>query len=555
MKSFSYLSPNSMREFILLLGVLFKQGYRTDPIKKKKKIAYIVTAAVCLIPIIALICVFMYFYANIAYSEGLSAQFISFVSFTGMIIVFFFGIFSIMNYMFLSKDAEFLSALPTRRSTLFLAKLAMVYFNEILLAALFLFPTLIVTGIAINGGFVYFVLILPAVLLLPLIPLLILSILAFPLMYIVAFFKDRSALSAVVLMLLFAGVMAGYYALIANLYFEEQDAIIMPPALVGLMQAINTYFYPIPWLASIMAGTGAWYEIIFFLLSVTAVFALSVFICSKLYFKGVMAQTESPDSIKRKNTELNSTPILRALIRKEFSELIKNPSFAFNSFMGAILTPVLIVVMNTAFSSFSGEIVTDTGGNISLIDCGMVIFYSMMLLCGTNYGATAAFTREGKSFYINKILPVDPSTIVKAKLILADIITGVGVILTTAVVMIFTKIGIINGILFGIALAIFCFGFNAIGVKRDLKKPKLNWNNANEAIKNNFYMAVPLLISMGIGMLILVTGMLAGMLITGTVLASIVFWGVVFVMAFIVFFAAGASSAESDYELFERIEP
>lgn len=137
------------------------------------------------------------------------------------------------------------------------------------------------------------------------------------------------------------------------------------------------------------------------------------------------------------------------------------------------------------------------------------IGFAMLTLLGSsiNICAFTAVSREGKTFVYSKTIPVPYYTQMLAKILLSNIIGGITILLS---VISFT----ITTIAYGIArpfLMILTFVFSLllemtlinIGVRRDLKKPKLNWVTPREAVKNNFSSLIPMLVGMLASVLVL----------------------------------------------------
>ncbi|UKI13800.1 MAG: hypothetical protein L6V85_06365 [Clostridiales bacterium] len=118
--------------------------------------------------------------------------------------------------MFFSKDNEFLSSLPVRPEAVFSAKLTVVYLNDLIVGSVFLIPLLVsyVVGV-IQGGaalpLYFFIFMIPvAMLTIPVVPLAIISVLSFPMVKIVSYFKNKAIVTLVLSVVMFLGFFAIY---------------------------------------------------------------------------------------------------------------------------------------------------------------------------------------------------------------------------------------------------------------------------------------------------------------------------------------------------------
>ena len=115
--------------------------------------------------------------------------------------------------------------------------------------------------------------------------------------------------------------------------------------------------------------------------------------------------------------------------------------------------------------------------------------------------APTSVTREGVSFAYSKTIPVPYRTQALAKIVLSWIIGGVSVVLSVIAMSI--SVGVVMGkanAWFIVLTLVYLLAYGALFVvmcvHRDLKKPKLNWTTAREAIKGNYATLVPMLLGM-----------------------------------------------------------
>ena len=146
----------------------------------------------------------------------------------------------------------------------------------------------------------------------------------------------------------------------------------------------------------------------------------------------------------------------------------------------------------------------------------------------------------------------------KAKLKLADYTAMVGVAIMTVVLIIYnffteSGIGIINILFIAIGLMLVCLGFNALGVKRDIKKPKLDWKNAQEAMKNNVYMMLPMLLGflLGIGIMVLCVFL---SFVDSIIIQEVVFWSISLIACGVISYLMRKDVFADAAVYFERIE-
>lgn len=541
-----------MKEYLAVLKIVLKNNFRSGKNKylytgeaadKKQKAARIANTVGVTLGIAAtygILFVIIHVLAMLAAIEGLSVPFLS-TLFTGVqLFIIFFGMTAVLSNTFFSRDNDFLASLPVKPTVVFAVKMTVIYINEFLVCTLFLVPMIaaFISGSVVGGATlpVHFYVMLPLVFLtVPVIPLMLVSILSFPMIKIIAYFKNRSAVTLVASILLFCALIALYMAFIPNMEkffsFEGQSSL-MTPQIRSLINGVGKSIFYNKALAAALLGEKFWINMLIFIATVAVSTGVTTGIASLLYRKA--AGKSGEETRKKVNVEINSEGLTgrkKALFIREFRTLFRNQSFAFNSVMGSVMTPIIILIMNftgmqTAFGSASHE----NPVMASFANTGFVLFYCLLLLCGTNYSATLAFSREGNTFYMLRYLPVDFKELVSAKVKLANVVSALGIVLTAIIVLAFLKLHFLNALPLILAVLLYSYAFNSLGIYRDLKRPNVNWINPYEVIKKNFYPAVIMFYAMGIGMLF----MLASQLIAkyanalNIPLALAMFWLLVF---------------------------
>jgi ABC-2 type transport system permease protein len=569
-----------MTTFIALVRVFLTGTYRIDKDKKKQRLAMYIGMIFGFAPIII--------FASLAIGAGgyyiaannlpIGADFLSVILIFSVLIVFFFGLTAFLQVVFFNKDAEFLLTLPVSPVKLFLSKMTMVYISEAATAAAVSVPSMLAFGIgtALGGAQIsalYFVMIPVTAVILPMLPLFLIALLSFPIMYVVSFFKNKLILSLVGGLLLFAGFFAVYFIGISSFSSgmaavgEENGIQIITDMLIRIT-SVGKNLYPLKFLANFLLLENTFLNLLYFILSFAVLALAAYFIGSAMYFRSVRGQLDSGKQTDKK-VDLGrvSGSIEREVILKEVKMLARDTGFAFQSFMSVVLTPVVIAFYSYMFSGgMSGmeEAGDFAGGGFLIISISMMMIF--MLICGANYTAHAAFTREGKHFYMNKFLPIPYETVFNAKLKFASAVSLVGIAVSAVVLAVtLTMSGenpfsaVLNSVLMCGATGVVAYSLNKFGMTRDLKRPKLNWSNVQEALKNNTYAMLPMLIAGGGGMFVMIVGMtLMGLNTAGFLdktVAYVVFWAVTYLVAVLIFVLFGMKKFENINDLFERVEP
>lgn len=477
--------------------------------KDAKKKAATVFGAVMMILGVGVMVFFLsavvYVIAGISVFDNLHVKLLSTIISGVQIMVMLFGVTGVLSNTYFSKDNEFLSSLPVRPQTVFSVKLTVIYLNELAICTVFMLPAIIAYAAGcVNAGTtfpMYFYFMIPVVLITtPVIPLAIVSVLSFPLIRIVAYFKNKSVTTLILNILLFVAFFAVYVLLADKIgRFVDGSVTALPPAMATMINGFDKAVFFNRYFALALTGTGFFVNALIFISTVAGAVGVTVMLSALLYKKSMNAGEEETRKTSKSSAEIaKPVPGLKkALFVREAKCLFRNQSFAFNSIMGSIITPVIVIVMNvinTGVPALSG------GVSSNFVNAGMTLFYCLMLLCGTNYTAALAFSREGGAFYVLRYLPVKLKDVLKAKTALANAVSFTGIVLVTITGLAVSRGDVVNVLPTAAVLVIYAYAFNVLCIYRDLKKPNISWTSPYEVIKRNIYPLVPMFYAMGLGM-------------------------------------------------------
>ena len=534
-----------MKNYFTIFRLFFKYMFRKGGEKSSKWIwaAYIFVGLV-FAAVIASICVTIAVLANTVNGMGLLPEFITMMLVVACVAVVLLGLVPMMTYLYFSRDTEFMLTLPVKSSTVFMAKLSVVYLTEIIVSTVILIPAMLSVGIITGQGALFYIIMLFAVLLVPAIPLVIVAVLAIPLMWIVSFFKNKGALTSIVVILLGCGVFAAYYALIAGLNSGSGDEFDPEAVVASLTNALNTVAAILVPLAAIArlatlspktafgefsVGTAALINLAVFVGFVVVLLALAILVSSAVYRRGARSILEG--GTKKNNGKIEfaeKSSALSAFFKKEWRELVRTPAFAFQCLSGILLCPIIIYFMSTMFSTGldvggEDEIAAEVDKIIALIKSFVLIGFIAMFCVSMNVGAPTAITREGKNFYLLKVVPMTYRVQIRAKLLLYVIVSSLSIVtsLVVTAVLAFDLTNLIFGTIF---LLLYNYGYNCVCIYIDLRRPKLNWSTPNEAVKNNRNAVVPMLINMAVGILLIAIPVTFVLIIPSEIVAKLVSW-------------------------------
>lgn len=533
-----------MKNYLTIFGLLFKYMFKRSGEKSSKWLwlAYAFIGVV-FAAFIVMICLGVSQMAAAVASLNLLPEFLTVLLAIACVAVLLFGIVPMLNYLYFSRDTEFMMSLPVKPSTVFMAKLSVVYLTEIVVSTLILVPCMITIGATLGlNPFYYFVSVL-AVLLVPAIPLVLIAVIAIPLMYIVSFFKNKGALTSIVLILLFGLLFAGYYYLITKMSFAGAEGEEFNPEqfiqeFSSVFMSVAKILFPLAAIARLATlsphtmfgdfpvGAAAAINAAVFIASAAVLAIIALLVSSAVYKRGARSMLEGGGKKTDTKIEFKSGgSALKALFKKEWRELFRTPAFAFQCLSGIVLCPIIIFFMSTMtdFGAMGEAVPAETAALINTIMSFVLIGFIGMFGISMNTGAATTITREGGNFWLLKTVPVTYRTQIKAKLLLYVAISTVTVAVSLAVsaLLAFDAVNLICGIIF---LLTYNYGYNCFCIFMDLQRPKLNWTTPNEAVKNNRNAVVPTFINMGVSIILIAIPILCLIFISSVTVAVAVSW-------------------------------
>ena len=421
-------------------------------------------------------------------------------------IILFFGMFYIMGSFYFSQDIETLVPLPLRPYEVLGAKFLVVMVNEYLTALPLLLPPLLVYGIGMGEGILYWIKCIFMLLAAPVFPLAVAAVFIMLLMRVVNLRKNKDLLAIVGG---FAGIaIALGFNVVMQRMPKNANAEYIKNLLEsqgGLINEIGRKFPPSIWATLGLSDnglTGLGYFLLFIGVS-AAMFALLLWLSNLVFYKALLAGQEvsrkrrkltGDEAVRRYSRE--ASPV-RAIFIREWKLLLRTPIYVINGLTGAIIGPFIIIIMFFAQGSDSDAMqVFELLRNpeyqvyVTLGAIGVTLFTA-----GMNLVASTAVSREGRNFWIARMIPVAPGKQVLAKLLQAYMVSVLGVITTCIVIGVFIKLSLLN-ILLVFFIGLMCsVPLTALNMLLDVFHPKLVWNSEQEAMKQNMNGILGMLVS------------------------------------------------------------
>jgi ABC-2 type transport system permease protein len=452
---------------------------------------------------------------------NLQGMLISAVLSAGVLLTFLFGILYVISVFYHASDIEKLLPLPLPGDQIIGAKLLVTLVYEYIYLVILFVPPLTVYGIREGQGILYYLFAVIIILVLPLIPLCLASILVMLVMRFTPFARNKDRFSLIASILAMVLALSFSFGLQSLASFKQADLIRMIQTGAGQVARITSSLFPgTANAAAALEGTqdaAAFGNLALVLLIAAAAAALTLLAGRLLYFKGVVGLTASSAGRRK----LTSREMERAgtgssafwsYVLKDTLILLRTPIFFLNNVMMNFLWPVFFLVPLLArgdsggLAAIVGEVRpllfgSDPAGPARAL---AICFGVACFVTGTNGIAESALSREGKQFYFVKMLPMSYFRQIWAKLTVGMILSLIGALILVVLFSIlfqppFWFILLLLAMLPGSILIP-----NLSGIIFELFWPKLSWDNEAMAVKQNMNVVYGIMLAIALAALAIV---------------------------------------------------
>lgn len=423
------------------------------------------------------------------------------VNMVGMLLL---SLYYVLGSLYLGKDTVWLAYLPAKSGTVMLAKLTEIYLGEMLLGAGVLLPGAIMCGISAGMGVAYWVRLAVVTLLVPVIPLSILTLLATLLAGSTAISRHREGLTMVMSLLFFVLVMMGQLALQCAIP-DEAGAEFFAQILLdkeALIDRMTGYFPPVQW--ALRGLRGDWAQLGLFALTCLGAATFCRAAIGPRYLNIALRQQETGKRRKAVHMDAGSyrgRSQLSALVHLEWLELKRTSVYVVNGLSGVISMPLVLGILYFTGSN-GGEVdmrqligSLKNGMGLSAMDFILLMMAVCSLAAWVNVVAASSVSRERSRFAFGRTLPVQPAVRMCAKLIVSQGVTLVGSVLTGVMAALLTGIGAWQTLL-GILLSqLPALALTMTALAIDANHPRLHYANETQTMKNNTNVAIAMLVN------------------------------------------------------------
>ena len=502
-----------MNEVFSLTKILLKNAFQKEKKNQTKKISKLVLILAYILIfgyVGALILFFGYHILNILISLNQPAIYLNLLLGATIAIALFRTLFSAVNVLYFSKDLEYLLPLPIKPSKILMAKWNVLIVSQYIIQIPIVLPLLILYGIMLKLGVMYYIYMVFVFLLLPVIPTILVSFFMSIIMRFTNFIKNKDFVQYLTVAITLLIIIGAQFITTGTQEITEAQVYEMLEKTNGVVEYASKAFSTITISLKALINSenlSGLLNICLLIIVTTAFYILLAKISSNLYIRGATSSLSNGIKKKEKSgkNQYKQSSVIKTYTKKEFINLIRNPIFCMQCLLPPILFPFIFAIpvyfqmRNDAETEaeFTGIInnfsITPSTIGIILAILGFIFMF--------NFISVTAISRDSDNATLMKVLPISlrKQTIYKIlPAILMNIFPIVCVLV--ALKLIFNVSYIYIGIIAIISMLV-NFVINYIGIIIDLKKPKLSWSSEYTVVKQNmniFYLMVVVFVEIGI---------------------------------------------------------
>lgn len=420
----------------------------------------------------------------------------------GQLIVVFFGLGHLMSSLYYSNDLEQLQSFPLAPWQIMYSKVAVVYAGQLAVTLFIAAPLLITLGINL-GSVLYWPLALLVFLLIPAIPLAIGLFLVVPVMKVTAGTRRRDMLR-VLLGLVFVVLMFAFQYLNANMVrYGPETLMAQLMEKDGLVNAAAGYYPVLKWAAWALTGEDAGRRLLGLALYSgvsVGLFNLVISLSQGWFLGGIATATGAPakkkDITKDGAIVARARGVTRSLVLREHRIVTRTPNFLLTVLLNLLILPVFAVTLYLTGGEELGTFLDMVLG-VQAKDLVVLVMIGIHgVATGLNQVASTAVSREGRMFWMSKLIPVAPKVQMRVKLIYSLLFALAQLLILAGAGTWLFRLGLERFVILMVLGMLVSAPVSIICLLNDLYRPRLNWTEPQQAMKGNFQTMVAWLLSM-----------------------------------------------------------
>ncbi len=392
------------------------------------------------------------------------------------IMLLFFGLFTAGNRIFSTKGYDILMAMPVGSGSVVISRFLGHYITDMILSTLIMLPGMVVYGILVRPGVLFYVYAPVGIVLIPAIPLAISTVIGTVILAISSRAKNKSIIQSLLLILFVVGVLIGSFQIGEGAENMTVDMFRSLAETAGNL--IEKIYPPAIWLNQALYSSNILSLLLFAGISVATIF-LTVFAVSH-WFHSIIGKLLSFSAKHSYTLEyMESRSALKALYKREVKRYFASSIYVTNTILGPILGMVMAVAIAVSGLDVIQSVLPADVNVADLLPFAIAAVFTMMP------PSSVSVSMEGKQFWIIKSIPVSTKDWLDSKILLNLSLSIPFLVIAEIVMAIMLRPDLITMlwlVLIPVVLILFAVVF---GITVNLKFHSFDWEKEESVVKQS----------------------------------------------------------------------
>jgi len=326
-----------------------------------------------------------------------------------------------------------IQTLPVKASDVLYSKIIFIYAKQVLSEFVILVPFVAVFASVTKQGAGYVILGLLAAFIIPVMSLSVSSVLAMPYYYVKKFFSSKYVCLLVIVTLVLFALFYCYATVLdflKTLMSTGEIKFFFSEKTMTTIISVTKNLVPANFIAAFTLKTDVWKNLGIIVAITVATGAIGILITSLLYNKAMKTRaTAGAIMIFAKKSAARKLPPFLSLLKKEFNLVLFTPDYAVQYFTVAAIMPLMVYFCMGIGKNFLTSLVFVQS------DFELAILLTVLFGALTNTFCATNVSRDGKSFYVEKTLPLSINEIMGAKIALSFAVAVISVGIAATVLL------------------------------------------------------------------------------------------------------------------------
>lgn len=503
-----------------------------DPAEKKKK----TIMAVVLLVVVLILGGYLTFSAYGMAFLGVGDKIPEIYSLLSCIFLLIFGLFKAKSSLYRDKDLTLLSSLPIKSFPIAAARLVHAYVENLLIGAIIILPTFLVYAFTCKAGAPFYLNLVLALFLLPILPTTLMAWFGIAVAALVARNRHKVltetifvliiVVASLLLPMVFSSMNGGAGPMKLDFFSQDASSEEITKALSletqKTFEKVETSFPLLKTWGSCLLGE----NIPGFLLygaGSAVLFLLTALLIGKNFF-AISAKLFPPSMHHEFQMKaMRSETLLTALVRKEAKRYFSSGIYVTNTIVG----PVFALAMAIALAFFDPKTLLTNAGNLPMdVNANAALPFLLGFMFCIMTPAASSLSIEGKNWWILQTLPVAAKDIMQAKLLFSILFMAPFYFVSEVILLFTVSAGLTErlwllivpatAILFAVTFGLFC----------NVKFPKFQWESEMEVVKQGAATGLSML-----GILVILIPAISAMLLPASYVNIITLCAIALILA------------------------